>query len=178
VDEQLETEDMSKTQEARDLLARALDPTKPGAERLAALEAANDVRKSLSIGWGKLDAPSGFNMGATLEELRELAVQQAEGDAEKPLESAEQPSDAVEVTPHGAPGMGQTADGPKVDRGGIGRLVNLLLTTTDLDYASIVARVKERYPDAKTTARSVASVAADLRRDGVEVKTRRRPGKK
>ena len=167
---------MSKTQEARDALAIALDAGRAPEERSAALGVANELRKELSIGWGKLGAPEGFDFKALDEELR-AAIQQAEGDAEKPLESAEQPSDAVEVTPHGAPGMGQTADGPKVDRGGIGRLVNLLLTTTELDYASIVGRVKEQYPEAKTTARSIASVAADLRRDGVQVPSRRRAAK-
>lgn len=153
---------MSKTQEARDALAIALDAERTPEERSAALGAANELRKELSIGWGKLGAPEGFDFKALDEELRGAieAAQQAEGDAEKPLESAEQPSEQ-----------------PKADRGGIGRLVNLLLTTTDLDYASIVARVKGQYSEAKTTARSVASVAADLRRDGVDVPSRRKLAK-
>ncbi len=150
---------MSKTQQAKDSLAIALDILQSAAERLKHLEDANALRKELSIGWGKLDAPEGFNMGATLEELRELVQKEAEGDKEKPLNG--------ETTPPAEPVV-------KTDRGGIGRLVNVLLVDTDLDYAAIVARVKVDFPEAKTTARSVASVAADLRRDGVDVKTRRK----
>ena len=154
---------MSKTQEAKDLLAYALDEVRVPKDRLKALEDANVLRRELSIGWAKLGAPEGFNMAATIEDLRELIAKpvepaqepQAEGDKETPLES--------EPTP------------PKKDRGGIGRLVNELLVDTDLDYKAIVEKVKENFPDAKTTARSVASVAADLRRDGVDVKARRKP---
>jgi hypothetical protein len=172
---------MSKTQEAKDLLVLALNVESPAKDRLAALLAANELRKELSIGWGKLGSPEGFNMGATLEELREQAAQkEAEGDQEKPLDGEPTPpegqTDGTGMSSSEVPeGVIQPqADVPKTDRGGIGRLVNLLLTTTDADYASIVASVKEKFPEAKTTARSVASVAADLRRDGVDVKTRRK----
>ena len=43
-----------------------------------------------------------------------------------------------------------------------------------LDYAAIVARVVAEFPDARTTARSVASVAAVLRKKGVDVPLRRK----
>lgn len=62
----------------------------------------------------------------------------------------------------------------KAPRGAIGALVIELLVTT-MPYADIVAQVKETYPSAKTTARSIASVAMDLRRDGIEVPSRRKP---
>ena len=81
--------------------------------------------------------------------------------ADEPKQEAEQPSD----------------DGAKSERGAIGRLVITLLVDTDDDYATIVGKVREAHPDAKTTARSIASIAADLRRDGVAVKSRRKAKK-
>jgi hypothetical protein len=70
-----------------------------------------------------------------------------------------------------------SSDEPKSERGAIGRLVISLLVDTDDDYATIVGKVREAHPDAKTTARSIASIAADLRRDGVDVKSRRKAKK-
>lgn len=58
--------------------------------------------------------------------------------------------------------------------GTIGELVHELLMDVDNAYVEIVAEVKRRFPDAKTTARSVASVAATLRKKGVDVPTRRK----
>jgi len=52
--------------------------------------------------------------------------------------------------------------------------VQELLMDVDNAYVEIVAEVKRRFPDAKTTARSVASVAATLRKKGVDVPTRRK----
>jgi hypothetical protein len=149
---------MSKTQAARDAVALMMDTARPVAERRAALATANDLRRELSVGWAKIGAPGDFSLVAFEEELETAAAAEAmkpQGDAEKPLD-AEQPS------------------AEKKDRGGIGRMVNVLLTETADDYASIVAKVKEAFPEAKTTARSVASVAADLRRSGVDVPTRRK----
>ena len=162
---------MSKMEDAGALVATGTDGERPAAERLSALTKANDLRKELKVGWAKLGAPAGFNFGAELSELQDLVAAEAnrpedpaatpdQGDAEKPLELTP-PSD-------------DEPDAPKVDRGGIGRLVNLLLTTTADDYATIVGKVKAQYPQAKTTARSVASVAADLRRAGADVPTRRK----
>lgn len=48
------------------------------------------------------------------------------------------------------------------------------LTQTDLGYAEIVDKVLEEHPDARTTARSVASVASALRKKGVDVPMRRK----
>jgi hypothetical protein len=62
----------------------------------------------------------------------------------------------------------------KSPRGAIGALVIELLVT-DMPYEDIVERVRSTYPDARTTARSIASVAMDLRRDGVNVPSRRKP---
>lgn len=62
---------------------------------------------------------------------------------------------------------------PTEERGLISAMVRCELMDTSDSYALIVERVKARYPNAQTTARSVASVAADLRKDGVEVASRR-----
>ena len=63
--------------------------------------------------------------------------------------------------------------GPKCI-GTIGELVHELLMDVDLSYIEIVSRVKVKFPDAKTTSRSVASVAAVLRKKGTPVPVRRR----
>jgi hypothetical protein len=57
-------------------------------------------------------------------------------------------------------------------RGAIGAMCAALLRT-GLPYGEIAARVRARYPDARTTARSLASVASDLRAAGVPVAARR-----
>lgn len=61
---------------------------------------------------------------------------------------------------------------PDGHRETVGALVESMLTT-DAAYDEIVAAVRERFPDAKTTSRSVASVASAMRRRGVEVPHRR-----
>ncbi|CTQ32067.1 hypothetical protein [Jannaschia rubra] len=58
--------------------------------------------------------------------------------------------------------------------GTIGELVHELLMDVDNTYVEIVAEVKRRFPAAKTTARSVASVAAVLRKKGASVPVRRK----
>lgn len=63
---------------------------------------------------------------------------------------------------------------PKSPRGAIGIMVMDLLQT-DMPYKDIVKQVRGTYWDAKTTERSVASIAMDLRRDGVNVPARRKP---
>lgn len=65
----------------------------------------------------------------------------------------------------------------KAPRGAIGAMSIQLLSETDLPYLEIVAKIKEAYPSAKTTPRSLASVAMDLRKDGIEVPSRRKPAK-
>ncbi|MFD1344269.1 hypothetical protein [Litorisediminicola beolgyonensis] len=56
----------------------------------------------------------------------------------------------------------------------IGSLVQELLMDPDLGYLAIVDRVVAEFPDAKTSVRSVASVAAAMRKRGVDVPMRRR----
>ena len=72
------------------------------------------------------------------------------------------------------PATPETEARAKSPRGAIGVMVMDLLQT-DMPYKDIVTKVRETYWDAKTTERSVASVAMDLRRDGVHVPPRRKP---
>ncbi len=55
----------------------------------------------------------------------------------------------------------------------IGSMIHELLMDEALAYAAIVDRIMDEFPDAKTTVRSVASVAAVLRKKGVDVPMRR-----
>lgn len=66
-----------------------------------------------------------------------------------------------------------TVHGPEPKRT-IGSLVQELLMDPDLGYLAIVDRVVAEFPDAKTSVRSVASVAAVLRKKGVDVPIRRK----
>jgi hypothetical protein len=59
------------------------------------------------------------------------------------------------------------------NRGLISAMVRCQLMDTDDSYAVIVGRVKAKFPNANTSTRSVASVASDLRKDGVAVASRR-----
>lgn len=61
-------------------------------------------------------------------------------------------------------------DRPKLT---ISRLTEKLLMDGNLGYAAIVDQVVAEFPDAKTTTRSVASVASVLRKKGATVPTRR-----
>lgn len=58
-------------------------------------------------------------------------------------------------------------------RPSIGAEVATLLMDAGLSYPDIVDAILVIFPNAKTTARSVASVAARLRKSGVEVPLRR-----
>lgn len=72
---------------------------------------------------------------------------------------------------------GPEAEQPVEPKPTISALVKRLLMDETLDYASIVERVVAEFPDAKTTARSVASVAAVMRKHGHQVPMRRKPRK-
>jgi hypothetical protein len=56
---------------------------------------------------------------------------------------------------------------------GICHYIRTQLTTTTKDYGVIKAEVLERWPNALTTHKSIASLARDLRREGIEVASRR-----
>lgn len=101
------------------------------------------------------------------DEPEQQTGDQPETQTDEPSEQAEEPSDEPEA-------KDEASEAPKTERGAIGRMVIDLLTKTDDDYATMVGKIKEVFPEAKTTARSIASIAADLRRDGVDVKSRRK----
>jgi hypothetical protein len=56
---------------------------------------------------------------------------------------------------------------------GVGALARKLLVETDQGYPEIVEAIRAKFPEAKTTARSVASIACNLRKSGVDVPMRR-----
>ena len=96
------------------------------------------------------------------------------------VEASENPEPTAS-TADDAPEREQTVDekiaaakvhGPEPKRT-IGSLVQELLMDPDLGYLAIVNRVVAQFPDAKTSVRSVASVAAVLRKKGVDVPMRR-----
>lgn len=68
--------------------------------------------------------------------------------------------------------LDETAAKPKP---AIGALVRSLLVETVFDYESILAEVRKAVPDAKTTVRSIASVASIARKKGDAVAVRRKP---
>lgn len=54
----------------------------------------------------------------------------------------------------------------------VGTLIQNLLQTTDLSNQEIADKVRQQFPDAKTTAKSVASVASVARKYGVQIAKR------
>ncbi len=65
-------------------------------------------------------------------------------------------------------------DEPEQPKRTIGALVQELLMDEALGYKEIVETVRGQFPDAKTSVRSVASVAAVMRKRGVDVPMRRK----
>ena len=120
----------------------------------------------------------GEHPGSIVVECGVLGVRAADMPETKRTEKAEPPApDADEMRD-----PEQTVDekiaaakvhGPEPRRI-IGSLVQKLLMDLDLGYEAIVERVFAEFPDAKTSVRSVASVAATMRKRGVEVPMRRR----
>jgi hypothetical protein len=79
----------------------------------------------------------------------------------------------VEVAERVEPMAQDAENAPEKPKRTIGRLVEELLMDEALDYTAIVDRVIAEFSNAKTTARSAASVAAVLRKKGVDVPKRR-----
>lgn len=63
------------------------------------------------------------------------------------------------------------SDLPKTD-GRLSRMVEDLVKNTTMSYADIVAKVKEEFPQANTSTKSVASVACVMRKKGIPVPLR------
>lgn len=79
-----------------------------------------------------------------------------------------------EATEDAEPTDHEADDTPEQPKRTIGALVEELLMDEALGYEAIVDLVKAEFTDAKTSARSVASVAAVLRKKGVDVPLRRK----
>ena len=110
---------------------------------------------------GRLDLAQkkqGEHPGSIFVEVRELGATKAEAaeDAEQAIHEAEEAAEG---------------DKPKLT---ISRLTENLLMDENLGYAAIVDQVVAEFPDAKTTTRSVASVAAVMRKKGVDVPMRKK----
>lgn len=154
-------------------LARRLDQAelttwKAGKEKL---QARIDAMRELVAVDAELDA----------EEADPLAIPEAAeafGDVEPdqvPAEAAEEPEGADQAPVEASEPVVESAEAPAKPGKGIGKLVeSLLLDAEGFDYPAIVEMVAGEFPDAKTSTRSVASVAAALRRKGVEVPMRRK----
>lgn len=128
--------------------------------QLNALRVANDMPelKSWKNGQAKLlDAIAKLTPPA--EEVQQEEVEQTEAPAETAV--TETADNEVASTVEKAP------------RGAIGNLVMELLQT-ETPYEDIVSRVRGAYPSARTTARSIASVAMDLRASGLTIPSRRK----
>jgi hypothetical protein len=90
----------------------------------------------------------------------------------RPLMEADERSAASGQTEARAAATERAEDAPQT----VGRFVERLLLADvgSLSYGQIVDEVRRRFPQARTTRRSVASVAADMRKRGVDVPSRRR----
>lgn len=133
------------------------------------------------------DAPTEF-IGAEADEAESLGENDPLVLTEQPdpLETEEKVEDEVigdvldvveAIKAEKTKGKGKKAKAPKVvdERGTIGQMVkDLLLDAEGYDYQEILDIVKGEFPEAHTSRRSIASVAADLRRKGTEVPMRRK----
>lgn len=108
--------------------------------------------------------------GAAPSDLTDVEVGQSESQIDPSSPDHPDQPDAATVSAED----GTVAGAAKIPRGAINAMCVELLQT-DMPYEDIVAAIKERFPTAKTTARSLASVAMDLRADGLAVPTRRKP---
>lgn len=164
---------MSKIEEAKALYAVAGDTARKGKERLAALLKANDLRSEMKVGWAKIVGEQ-INYAGALSDLQDLVEAEASGASTKRADDAGPgvaPAKADKPKRERKP----KADAKPVDpnRGKISALIRAMVMDASKTYEDIVAAVKKAHPEAKTTARSIASIAADLRRAGQDVPSRR-----
>lgn len=105
----------------------------------------------------------GEHPGSIFVEVRELGATEADETKAEAAEGAEQATQEAE-------GAAET-DTSKLT---ISRLTEKLLMDENLGYAAIVDQVVAEFPGAKTTTRSVASVAAVMRKKGADVPMRKK----
>lgn len=106
----------------------------------------------------------GEHPGSIFVEVREFGATEADETKAEATEDAEQANQEAEDAAE--------TDKPKLT---ISRLTEKLLMDENLGYAAIVDKVVAEFSDAKTTTRSVASVAAVLRKKGIGIPMRRKP---
>lgn len=115
--------------------------------------------------------------GSVVVEVKALGDMQTDKPKAETAEDAEPTKNVTIEAPEKEPSVDEKIRNAKVTgperKGTIGELVHELLMDETLDYVTIVDRVMAKFPDAKTTTRSVASVAAVLRKKGAEVPKRR-----
>jgi hypothetical protein len=188
-------------EQVKELVKIATDEDRGGRERLQAFEQADEARKALKIGWSKLglEVEQVTELKETLPALADMdeadealekapadnpepeASEEADGTTEltgdasdEPTEQAEAPSTDGEAQERAAAKVKKAKDtGSGEARGGLTRLVESLLMDPALSYLDIINAVIKEFPKANTSARSIASVAAGMRRKGKNVPMRR-----
>lgn len=170
---------MTNKERAQALWAIAGDEGRSFLERQQAAAELLDLQRASKVGWAKLGLPDGARQalearlgpeptsthdlgGGLTIETNVKGFEPLKGAALRATIAAADPLDEAPAKP---------AEGG--ERGLISAEVRRLLAT-DLPYASIVEAVRARFPSAATTARSVASVAAEMRAKGQAVPSRRR----
>jgi hypothetical protein len=149
---------MTNKEKALQLADLVRDEGRTPAERKAAWSELLAVKKAAKTSLEKLGISGASVRAAWLKacELESLRVKPIEDDPlDEPAAPAAKPKPA------------------KDGRGLITAEVKRLLRETDLAYAAIVEAVVALHPDAKTTTRSVASVASDMRKAKEAVAIRR-----
>ncbi len=105
-----------------------------------------------------------------VEHPRRLCREHKSGMAAFDWPLLDEPGGPLDAPEDSQPADDGTASGPC----SIGEMVEQLLMDPRLNY-EIAGRVRERFPHARTTNRSVASVAKAMRAKGVDVAPRRAP---
>lgn len=138
-------------------------------------------------GWGVVgfcgrsdlaDKKRGVHPGSIVVECGVLGGRAADKPEAEATENAEPTASHADEAPEREQTVDEkiaaaTVHGPAPKRT-IGSLVQALLMDPDLGYEAIVKQVVAEFPDAKTSVRSIASVAANLRKRGVGVPMRRK----
>lgn len=168
---------MTRKEQALQALAIARDENSAMSIRDKAIKELFSIKKAAKMSFEKF-------IGEDTTELTQLEAsldwkaccEEADNKADAALEvEDEKPKPAAPIVAQVAAAIKKPAK-KKVDtnRGKITELCRTLLLEGDAPYAEIVATVIAKYPEAQTTARSVASIASDMRKAGKIVSMRRK----
>lgn len=183
---------MNKLETALALWAVASDGGRAKPERIAALDELSMLKKRSKVSWSKL--------GREDTDVGNMRVQINQEPEPKPILVSDL-ADVLEEATGNKPKITSTADGCTVSvslkdpviqaqaegqpipkaaavRGLISAEVRRLLLASDAPYAELVLMVKAKFPEANTTARSIASTASEMRSAGKAVAQRRREAAK